>query len=116
MPYAKRNEDGEIIALTAQPSNDDDPLLMPDDPEVVLFLTQASMGGFERARLNLELLTDDLKMIRVVEDLIDLLTAKGIILFSELPAAVQEKILSKRVKREQMLPGNDILVNDDKLL
>lgn len=116
MPYAQRNEDGEIIALTAQPADDNDVLLLPDDPEVLLFLSRSGTDAFARTRQNLELLADDLKMIRVVEDLIDLLTAKGVILFSELPPAVQEKILRKKTKREQLSPGNDILVSDLHLL
>lgn len=116
MPYAQRNADGEIIALTAQPADDNDVLLMPDDPEVLLFLSRSEGDAFGRTRQNLELLADDLKMIRVVEDLIDLLTAKGVILFSELPSAVQEKILRKKIKREQLSSGNDILVIDSHLL
>lgn len=114
MPYAQRNAAGAIIALTAEPADERDVLLKPDDPEVLLFLAGESHS--ERDWQNLELLADDLKMIRVVEDLIDLLTAKGVILFSELPAAVQDKILRKKVKREQLSHGNDILVNDGNLL
>lgn len=116
MPYAQRNEAGEIVSLTAKPINDDDALLMPNDPEVVMFLAQSGQGESENERKSLDLLADDLKMIRVVEDLIDLLTAKGVILFSELPVAVQDKILRKKFKREQLSSSNDILVNDDTLL
>lgn len=116
MPYVQRNEVGEIIALTAQPVDGKEAFLMPDDPEILLFLAQSGSGSFEINRQNLDLLADDLKLIRVVEDLIDLLTAKGVILFSELPPAVQEKILRKKDKREHLQTGNDILVSDVNLL
>lgn len=116
MPYVQRNEAGEIVALTAQPVGGSDAFLMPDDPEILLFLAHAGANSIGRDMQNLELLTDDLKLIRVIEDLIDLLTSKGVILFSELPPAVQEKILRKKDKREHLHASNDILVSDLNLL
>ena len=96
MPYAIRNENGEIIALTASPNTEDDTQLGLNDPEVMNFLANSTSGDNASAKFN-ELLAQDFQQIRIVEDLIDLLTAKGVIMFSELPVAAQEKILRKKL-------------------
>ena len=116
MPYVQRNQSGAIVSLTALPVADEDQFLKPDDPEVIQFLSHPEIGGDMRAQSEFELFAADLKMIRVVEDLIDLLTQKGIIMFSELPPPVQEKILCKKTVRETFQHSCDIIVNDNTLL
>ncbi len=116
MPYVQRNPSGVIVSLTVLPVSKEDQFLKPDDPEVIKFLSHPEIGGDLRTQSEFELFAADLKMIRVVEDLIDLLTQKGIIMFSELPAPVQEKILCKKSARESFQHSCDILVNDNSLL
>lgn len=54
----------------------------------------------------------DAAIARVLEDLIDVLIQRGVIQFTDLPAAAQEKLLSRRETRAQMnnrltlLPGD----------
>lgn len=115
MPYAIRNENGEIVALTAAPNRENDVPVDFDATEVLRFLTRNVAESDSRKKYH-ELLAYDFQQIRIVEDLIDLLTAKGIILFSELPIAAQEKILQKKTRREKIDQTNDILVDDSKLL
>jgi hypothetical protein len=57
----------------------------------------------------------DLEMVRVVEDLIDILTDKGLILFTDLPEVVQNKILFKRSLRSSVQPSL-LHESDDELL
>lgn len=111
MPYIQRNEKGEIVALTADSTGKDDQQTGLDNPEVLQFLA----GNHQTAKGNhyFELLAQDLQQIRILEDLIDLLTSKGIIMFSELPAAAQQKILNKKSIRESFDHASDILVRDD---
>lgn len=113
MPYVQRNKKGDIIALTAEPIREDDPLLSLDNPEIMQFLVAGSNAG--QNRHHAELLMQDLGQIRILEDLIDLLIKKGVILFSELPAAAQQKILNKKSVREKLENTSDILVEDDTL-
>lgn len=115
MPYAIRNEKGEIIALTASPNRENDEPVAFSDPEVLQFLTREAGSDDPRKKFH-ELLAQDFQQIRIVEDLIDLLTAKGTILFSELPVAAQEKILRKKTRREEFDQTNDILVDDKPIL
>ena len=115
MPYAIRNENGEIVALTTSPNGKEDIPVNFTSPEVLAFLTRDAADNDAQKQYH-ELLAQDLQQIRIVEDLIDLLTAKGIILFSELPGAAQKKILQKKTRREEMGQINDILVEDDPIL
>ena len=114
MPYVERDERGAISALTCS-GGDSGEFLPGDHPEVLLFLAGATATeGADGA--GLELLLSDLKLIRVIEDVIDLLIAKRVIIFSELPLPVQQKILQKKGKREKLFGGSDILGSDKGIL
>ncbi|MDR0933817.1 MAG: hypothetical protein LBM56_01835 [Burkholderiaceae bacterium] len=115
MPYAIRNVHGEIIGLTASPNSENDEPVDFTDPDVLQFMAKDA-GDISSQPQYHELLIQDLQQIRILEDLIDLLTAKGIILFSELPSPAQEKLLRKKTRREELSQSNDILVDDDPIL
>jgi len=86
-----------------------------EHPEVLQFLAGPAEGGGADAS-GLEMLLSDLKLIRVIEDVIDLLIAKRVIIFSELPLPVQQKILQKKGKREKLFGGGDIIGTDKGIL
>jgi len=50
--------------------------------------------------------------VRVLEDLIEMLTAKGIILFTELPESAQQKILLRKRLRKDRTNSLDLLGED----
>jgi hypothetical protein len=77
------------------------------DEEVLAFFR--SSGELELFSQLLEL--SDTSIIRVLEDLIDLLIEKKLILFTELPKEAQEKIQSRKRLRTKM--GSDDLMVDD---
>ncbi len=54
----------------------------------------------------------DSEMLRIVEDLIDVLMEKQIFVFTELPEAVQAKINARKQLRKDM-GSLDGLINDD---
>ncbi|WP_310600217.1 hypothetical protein [Desulfobulbus sp.] len=68
------------------------------DAEVLAFLR--SNGGMET--LDLQLMASDATMVRVLEDLIDVLVAKNLILITELPPQARDKILGRKQMRAQM--------------
>ena len=111
MPYVERDSQGTIKALTATagPSGEHLPV---EHPEVLQFLTSPP-GQAPGDKSGMELLLSDLKLIRVIEDVIDLLIAKRVIIFSELPVPVQQKILQKRGKREKMFGGGASLLGSE---
>ena len=58
----------------------------------------------------------DASLARVTEDLISLLVKKGTILFTELPEAVQEKLLEREKLRHKLGSTRVSLLSDDETL
>lgn len=105
MPYVKRDSEGEIIAIA---------LNRDSDHEEYLEASDSQLAGFSAAiNSPMDSLRDsDQGLIRVLDDLVELLTAKGIILFTELPESAQEKIIRRRGLR-QTRPHSLNLLGDD---
>ncbi|NDP48647.1 MAG: hypothetical protein GZ085_09720 [Sulfuriferula multivorans] len=105
MPFVKRDPSGHIIAASATPTDSDDQEITADAPELQTFL--AVMGGEIKP-----LETSDLKFIRAIEDLIDVLITKNVIRITDLPVAVQSKLMERRSMRQtlgalNLLSGTD---------
>lgn len=108
MLYVERDEKGAIVAI--RHGGEQDAGQVPVsllDPEVLAFL-RSSGGNEPLAQL---LLDSDTSIVRVLEDLIDLLIAKKIILFTELPPRAREKIQDRKRLRAKMA-GNPLMVDD----
>ena len=114
MPYVQRDAAGSIVALTADPSAGAE-FLPTEHPDVLHFLAREGSGGHGDA--GVALLVEDLKLIRAIEDVIDLLISKNVIIFSELPLPVQQKIMKKRGYREKLFgSGGDIIGSEEGIL
>ena len=107
MPYVRRDEDGKIVALLDRPEPGADEQKSIMDEEVKSFL----VTGSDAARWVELLSASDAGIIRILEDLIDLLIRKNIISFTELPYEAQEKINERKQQREQMI-SNHLVVDD----
>lgn len=93
MLYVARNAQGQITELHPMPMGNAKEALEADNAEVLQFI-------HERWRQN-ELTTLDRDFVRVIEDTIELLIAKDLILFTDLPPTVQQKLLRRREVRQQ---------------
>ena len=105
MPYIKRDESGNIVAVsqTVQPEFEEE--LPSDHPGVSQFLATLHSA-------NATLDATDQDFVRVVEDLVQVLVEKGVILFTDLPDSAQEKMLFRQQLRST-LSGNLDLIGDD---
>lgn len=92
--FVQRNENGEIIAISREATPDIRETIDQDSVELILFLANGKTEN------QTELRASDLELIRVIEDLVDILTAKGVFQFTELPSQVQAKLNSRRVMRQ----------------
>ncbi len=92
MFYVARDSDGRIIDLHPTPQGDANEALPADHPDALQFM-------HERWRQN-ELDQLDRDFVRVIEDTIELLIAKDLIMFTDLPAKVQEKLLRRKEVRQ----------------
>lgn len=107
MLYVERDNEGKIIALHGGPG----PGIMEGkssiDQELIEFVNQ----NISDDSLKLLLSLSDIDTIRVLEDLIDLLVRKNIILLTELPEQAQARIRERKRIREQMV-SQTLMVDD----
>lgn len=90
--YVKRDERG-IVAVSEDFLDGFEEVDL-QDPELQAFLTdKADLGGNRRFR------ESDSSLIRVIEDLVDLLSAKGIMRFTDLPPEAQKKLMERKTMR-----------------
>lgn len=107
MPYVTRDEQGRIATLSL--SKIEGSVEVADgSPELVDFMDQAGMGQGT-------LLQSDMRLVRVLEDLIDLLIDRDVIRFTDLPLPAQEKLMARRTMR-QSLGALDLLDAADETL
>lgn len=95
MPYILRGEQGRIIAASNTPLDGSSEQLAADSPELRAFIEDLADENniFE---------SSDKKMIRAIEDVIDLLISKNVICITDLPAAVQTKLMERRSLRHSL--------------
>ena len=101
--YVHRNPQGQIISVSLESDARHQEAVAPTDAEVVLF--GQKLSGQNRAFLE-----SDLALVRVLEDLIDVLIDKDVLQFTDLPQAAQDKLLSRQTMRRRDL---DILDDDE---
>jgi hypothetical protein len=105
--YIKRNDQGQIIALSrqAEPGYE---LASEESEELLAFLQSLKP---ERQK---SLAESDLDMVRVLEDLVAVLIERSVIRFTDLPAAAQTKLMYRRELRKPTQKV-DLLDSDDDL-
>lgn len=95
MLYVKKNSEGQIVAVSLEQADGYEIAVEEDSPEVSAF-TQSLVSE------NDALAFSDLPMVRVLEDLIDMLISRGAIRFTDFPQAAQQKMLERRSMREDI--------------
>jgi len=95
MPYIKRGNNGNIVAISSEPLDAPCEQVSADAPELRDFVERLAgeRGVFE---------TSDLKLIRAIEDVIDVLIQKNLICITDLPQAVQSKLMERRSLRHSL--------------
>ncbi len=117
MPFVKRNAQGAIVAASHEAEGDCDEEISEAEIFASGFLERlvGSEVGREVGADSAEgrhLASSDLELVRVIEDLVDLLVDKGVILFTELPESAQKKVLARQQLRSR-IGGSLNLLGDD---
>ncbi len=112
MPYIKRNSDGSISSLSLSLNDEHLEHIAATDYELIDFLSFNNETELSKHALA----ESDKDIARVTEDLIHLLISKNIILFTELPPAVQQKILGREKLRSSITDVIDNFLIDDESL
>jgi hypothetical protein len=109
MPFIQRDSSGRVMALFAEAPAPQSSWLEAGDPEIVAFLAGAATQDREEdAQDQVEgakrrLAAMDVSMIRVLEDLLDVLISKHVILLTDLPEDAQRKMNSRKLTRRNLL-------------
>ena len=101
MFYGLRDENGKLVAIGESPLSPQWEPLDDSSQELKDFMSTHSEGQELQA-----LAESDAQLIRVLDDVIELLIEKRVFLFTELPEAAQDKLLKRRWYRQQ-LRGRD---------
>ncbi len=112
MPYKERDESGKIVALRGEASALATEVLSSSNPEVLDFLRDSGSSEMSKAFLS----SSDADLVRVVEDLIELLIDKNLILITEFPAAAQQKLLIRKSARALFHKNETLMVERDDIL
>ncbi|MGV8920810.1 MAG: tryptophan synthase subunit beta [Pseudomonas sp.] len=107
MFYVQRDAQGLLIRVEAAPYAESTGTLPVDDHEIQAWYASEVV----ETSLN-QLKQSDMEMIRVLDDLIQVLTTKGVIRVTDLPAAAQAKLMDRTQAREA-LGGLSHLIDDD---
>jgi len=104
MPYIKRDAAGEIMALSREAVAGFDEEVTAGSEELAAFLSrQSAANGLQDT---------DQDFVRVLEDVVELLIEKGLILFTELPPSAQDKIMRRQRLRSELMGKLDLIGDD----
>lgn len=103
MPFVKRGDAGRIIAIYREVSAGAEEYLPPNHAEIVDFLRETTDAE------NPGMLQSDLEMIRVYEDLTDILLGKNVVMLTDFPPAAQEKLMRRKRLRSSLSPITELL-------
>ncbi|MFJ4346220.1 tryptophan synthase subunit beta [Pseudomonas sp. NPDC089401] len=107
MIYVQRDHEGRLLRVEPSPFAEHTEVLTADHPEVKVWYSDDVVENSLR-----QLKQSDLDMIRVLEDLIDVLTTKGVLSITDLPAGAQAKLLNRSSARKA-LGGLSNLIEED---
>ncbi|MBI5164618.1 MAG: hypothetical protein HY985_12040 [Magnetospirillum sp.] len=109
MPFVTRDGDGRVVALSEMALEEDAEFLSASDDEVSTFIATLATEGAEGGD---PFLLSDLRLIRVIEDVVEVLIRKNVLTLTDLPSAAQDKLMERRALRH-WLAGIAGVVEDD---
>ena len=107
MLYIERNDDGTIAAIHQAPSENATEQKTLLDEEVIDFLSKDMELDSWVQLLSLS----DVSIIRVIEDLIDVLVKKNVIMLTDLPEEARLKLKERKQVRKKM-ENDPFIVNN----
>jgi hypothetical protein len=117
--YIKRDIRNGIVAISLEPDAGHTEYISDASPELLAFM-KTNIPAYQLADMELsqskELQHTDAELARVLEDLIELLSANGTMSFTDLPAAAQSKLLQRKNIRQNLHSLRLIADEDDSVL
>jgi hypothetical protein len=111
MPYVQRDSSGSISAISVEKTDSASEWVEADAPELNAYLARLGVAG-NPPEVASALEESDHALIRVVDDLVNVLVEKNLMRFTDLPEAAQKKLLERRSLR-QSLTALKLLSDDE---
>jgi hypothetical protein len=92
--YIRRDAERRIVSVSREPAPEHEPLRPDDEADLAAFLHRIDPGN--------ALAASDFALIRVIEDLVDVLIEKEVLRLTDLPESAQAKLLSRRRMRSSV--------------
>ena len=99
MPYIQRNSEGGISAVSVEQSEVFREWSEPDSPELKVYLSRVTGNTPVVAGALAE---SDHALVRVVDDLVNVLIEKNLMRFTDLPEAAQKKLMARQSLRQSL--------------
>lgn len=109
MPYVYRDANGDIVAVYEQ-AVDGCELIDAADPALKAFILKNMPAA---AAVGDDWVNSDLALARVLEDLIEILIDKKVIMFTDFPEGAQAKLLDRRGLRKEFSYVEDLFVGGE---
>lgn len=106
--YVRRDNQGGVVSISLEPAPDHGERCDATHPDVAAFLHAIAPG-------NGSLAASDLALIRVIEDLIEVLIDKEVLRLTDLPESAQAKLLDRQRMRTS-LRSLTLLGDDDETI
>lgn len=110
MIYIEHDTQGDIQNIQFSPGTNLEEISL-HDPKLKQYIEQQPNSDEIIQKVLNQL---DLDMVRVIEDVIDILIDKNLMLFTDLPDPVQNKILFKKSIRN--ISNNNSIIEDEELI
>ncbi|AYF87563.1 tryptophan synthase subunit beta [Pseudomonas sp. JS3066] len=110
MVFVQRDEKGRVLRVEHEPFDNMTQSMPANDPEVQSWFASRSLHDHL-----LSLQHSDLELVRVVEDLVQVLVTRGVMSYIDLPEAARRKLQQRAYARSQVVDLG-ALVPDDSLL
>jgi len=107
MMFIRRDDAGQIVAVSRGPQTGFSPASDDDAVQVEGFLLALAT--------NSDFLRSDLQFIRVLDDLLEVMMEKNLLVFTDLPPEAQEKVMLRNQMRSLRRGHLDILEEDGPL-
>lgn len=98
MRYVARDGSGNILAVYTDPQPGAEEALPVDSPELLSFV----LGQDAEMALRAYMASTDSDLLRIIEDLINVLIDRNVILLSDFPSGAQRKLLRRASIRDKL--------------
>lgn len=112
MPFVSRDSNGKINAIYNQATINSNEQLAVNDPELSAFLSSTPDSTEPPPEELYDLRLSDLGLIRVLEDLVEVLIEKDVIRISDMPKIAIQRLKKRKMLRMKLAPYTKMMSGD----